>query len=105
VVHLVHLPVSFTHLCGCCTGVGDSIVEFSKAKDVDMVVIGSRGLGSIQRWVHDPPVGQAAATSGSRATAGGPLIAALCQAQHQRSGPLCWAAVLRTFALIRATYV
>lgn len=31
-------------------GVGDSIVEFAKAKGVDMVVIGSRGLGSIQRW-------------------------------------------------------
>jgi nucleotide-binding universal stress UspA family protein len=49
-------------LCYCCScwficlallvlrsGVGDSIVEFAKAKGVDMVVIGSRGLGSIQR--------------------------------------------------------
>jgi nucleotide-binding universal stress UspA family protein len=33
----------------CVTGVGDSIVEFAKAKGADMVVIGSRGLGSIQR--------------------------------------------------------
>lgn len=30
-------------------GVGDSIVEFAKAKGAGMVVIGSRGLGSIQR--------------------------------------------------------
>eukprot|EP00775_Hariotina_reticulata_P002369 gene2369-2674_t len=37
---------------GGASGVGDSIVEFSKAKGVDLVVIGSRGLGSIQRWVH-----------------------------------------------------
>ncbi|KAF6251544.1 hypothetical protein COO60DRAFT_1704738 [Scenedesmus sp. NREL 46B-D3] len=34
---------------GGASGVGDSIVEFAKAKGVDVVVIGSRGLGSIQR--------------------------------------------------------
>lgn len=30
-------------------GVGDSIVEFAKAKGADLVVLGSRGMGSMQR--------------------------------------------------------
>lgn len=34
---------------GGASGVGDSIVEFAKAKGVDMVAIGSRGLGSLKR--------------------------------------------------------
>eukprot|EP00882_Tetradesmus_deserticola_P001213 GHRQ01001311.1.p1 GENE.GHRQ01001311.1~~GHRQ01001311.1.p1 ORF type:complete len:392 (+),score=155.98 GHRQ01001311.1:166-1341(+) len=34
---------------GGASGVGDSIVEFAKAKGVGMVIMGSRGLGSIQR--------------------------------------------------------
>lgn len=31
------------------TGVGDSLVEFAKAKGVDMVAVGSRGMGSMKR--------------------------------------------------------
>jgi nucleotide-binding universal stress UspA family protein len=31
------------------TGVGDSLVEFAKAKGVDLVVLGSRGMGSFKR--------------------------------------------------------
>eukprot|EP00879_Flechtneria_rotunda_P002541 GHRR01002740.1.p1 GENE.GHRR01002740.1~~GHRR01002740.1.p1 ORF type:complete len:388 (+),score=116.25 GHRR01002740.1:178-1341(+) len=34
---------------GGASGVGDSIVEFVKAKGADLVVVGSRGLGSIKR--------------------------------------------------------
>lgn len=30
-------------------GVGDSLVEFAKAKGVDMVAVGSRGMGSVKR--------------------------------------------------------
>jgi hypothetical protein len=30
-------------------GVGDSLVEFAKAKGVDMVALGSRGMGSVKR--------------------------------------------------------
>ena len=34
----------------CCTpGIAESLVEFAKAKEVDAVVVGSRGLGSIKR--------------------------------------------------------
>jgi nucleotide-binding universal stress UspA family protein len=39
------------HPC-CCVysaGVGDSLVEFAKAKGVDMVAVGSRGMGSMKR--------------------------------------------------------
>lgn len=30
-------------------GVGDSLVEFAKAKGVDLVAVGSRGMGSMKR--------------------------------------------------------
>jgi len=34
---------------GCSSGVGDSLVEFARAKGVDMVAVGSRGMGSMKR--------------------------------------------------------
>jgi len=34
---------------GGASGVGDSLVEFAKAKGVDMVAVGSRGMGSMKR--------------------------------------------------------
>jgi hypothetical protein len=35
--------------CAAPAGVGDSLVEFAKAKGVDMVAVGSRGMGSVKR--------------------------------------------------------
>lgn len=42
-------PSSAPHLPTPLTGVGDSLVEFAKAKGVDMVAVGSRGMGSVKR--------------------------------------------------------
>lgn len=44
-------PCQLAYLCICalvCAGVAESVVEWSKQHGVDMVVVGSRGMGAVK---------------------------------------------------------